>query len=129
VLIAATALLAGGCEGKRITTPTMKPGTTPTVLGTGEKSFNLVVTDIEGKETFFEIHTDKKTVGEALFENKLIDGSQGQYGLYIKTVNGITVDYDVDKKYWAFYINGEYATSGVDTTDITDGATYTLKVE
>ena len=77
----------------------------------------------------FEIHTDKKIVGEALLELNLIDGEQGDYGLYVKTVNGITVDFDKDGKYWAFYVGGEYAMSGVDSTEITAGSTYAFKVE
>ena len=99
------------------------------VLGTGETSFDLKVTDLEGKETSFTINTDKKTVGEALLDVGLIAGEKGAYGLYIKTVNGITVDYDKDGKYWAFYVDGEYAMSGVDMTDIEKGVSYALKVE
>ena len=38
-------------------------------------------------------------------------------------------DYDVDGTYWAFYINGAYAMSGVDSTEIVAGETYTFKVE
>ena len=100
-----------------------------TVLGEGAKQFAFTVTDGEGKETAFEIHTDKENVGEALLELELIAGDMGDYGLYVKTVNGITVDYDTDKAYWAFYVNGEYATSGVDTTKVTEGDTYSFKVE
>ena len=59
----------------------------------------------------------------------LIAGEDSEYGLYVKTVNGVTVDYDTDGKYWAFYVDGEYAATGVDSTDITAGATYTFKAE
>ena len=52
-----------------------------------------------------------------------------RFSLYVKKVNGITADYDVDQTYWAFYINGEYGMTGVDATDIEAGATYTFKVE
>lgn len=83
-------------------------------LGEGSKEFALTVTDKDGNETQFEIHTDKETVGEALQELNLIDGEEGEYGLFVKTVNGITADYDADGVYWAFYVNGEYAASGVD---------------
>ncbi|MCH5250440.1 MAG: DUF4430 domain-containing protein, partial [Lachnospiraceae bacterium] len=99
------------------------------VLGTGNTVFDFTVTDKEGSETSFEIHTDKETVGEALLELGLIDGEEGEYGLYVKTVNGITVDYDKDGKYWAFYVNGEYASSGVDSTKITEGESYSFKAE
>ena len=98
-------------------------------LGEGSKEFALTVTDKDGNETQFEIHTDKEMVGEALQELNLIDGEEGEYGLFVKTVNGITADYDTDGVYWAFYVNGEYATSGVDVTQITEGDSYALKVE
>ena len=77
----------------------------------------------------FEIHTDKTIVGEALLDLELIEGDMGDFGLYVKTVNGITADYDTDGTYWAFYVNGEYAMTGVDMTDIVDGDTYSFKVE
>ncbi|MBQ4544241.1 MAG: DUF4430 domain-containing protein [Oscillospiraceae bacterium] len=102
---------------------------TPTVLGEGSKAFNLSVTDDKGGELFFEIHTDSETVGEALVALNLLEGEPGPYGLYVKKVAGITADYNTNKKYWAFYIDGEYATSGVDTTAITEGSTYALKVQ
>ena len=69
------------------------------------------------------------TVGAALLSLGLIAGEDSDYGLYVKTVNGVTVDYDTDGKYWAFYVDGEYAATGVDSTDITAGATYTFKAE
>ena len=99
------------------------------VLGEGQTKFLFTVVDKDGNETNFEIHTDKKTVGEALLELELIDGEAGEFGLYVKTVNGITADYDVDQTYWAFYVDGEYALAGVDVTAIEEGAAYSFKVE
>lgn len=99
------------------------------VLGEGQTKFAFVVVDKDGNETNFEIHTDKATVGEALLELELIAGETSEYGLYVKTVNGITADYDVDQTYWAFYVDDEYAMSGADTTAIEEGATYSFKVE
>ena len=99
-----------------------------TVLGEGATVFTFVVVDGEGNEKTFEIHTDKTTVGEALLELELIEGEDSAYGLYVKTVNGITADYDVDQTYWAFYINDEMAMTGVDSTDVEAGATYSFKV-
>ena len=99
------------------------------VLGEGQTKFTFTVVDKDGNETDFEIHTDKETVGEALLELNLIEGEDSEYGLYVKTVNGITADYDTDGVYWAFYVNGEYATSGVDTTPVTEGDSYSFKVE
>ena len=99
--------------------------TKDTQLGEGTKTVTVQV-KAEEQIITFTVKTDKDTVGAALLENNLIAGEQGDYGLYIKVVNGITADYDKDKSYWAFYVDGEYATSGVDTTKITEGVTYQL---
>ena len=135
VLIAAMALIASGCNANENNPADSGTGTTAqtdantvTKLGAGQTVFNFTVVDKDGNETRFEIATDKTTVGEALLELNLIEGEAGAYGLYVKKVNGITADYDVDQTYWAFYVNGEYATGGVDTTTVTAGATYSFKV-
>ncbi len=91
-----------------------------------EKSFVFKVVDLEGNEKSFDIKTEAKTVGEALLAEKLISGTTSEYGLMVDTVNGIKYDYNADGAYWAFYVNGEYAMTGVDSTDITDGATYSF---
>ena len=134
VLIVAMALSATGCNGGGETavssgTEANASQSENTVLGEGSVSFPFTVVDLDGMETQFEIHTDQAIVGDALEELGLIAGEEGDYGLYVKTVNGITVDYDADGKYWAFYINGEYAATGVDSTPVTEGESYTFKVE
>ena len=99
-----------------------------TILGEGNTLFTFTVVDGNGIETVFEIHTNKTIVGDALLELELIAGEVSTYGLYVKTVNGITADYDTDGTYWGFYINDEYAMSGVDTTTITEGDSYSFKI-
>ena len=89
-------------------------------------SFKVVVTDLDGKETTFEYSSNAASVGEALVAEGLIEGHETEYGLYIDTVNGITADWDADQTYWAFYINGEYATTGIDATEIVADTTYGL---
>ena len=59
-----------------------------------------------------------------MLDAKLIDGEDGQYGLYVKTVNGITADYDVDQTYWGFYIEDEMVPYGVSDAKITGGEHY-----
>ncbi len=135
LLIAAMALFTIGCNDKNVesgetqTSSVSQKANSTTVLGNGTIKFPFSVIDADGNEAKFEINTDKKTVGDALLELKLIDGEQGPYGLYVKTVNGTTLDYNKDGKYWAFYVNGEYANSGVDTTNISVNETYSFKVE
>ncbi len=99
--------------------------TADTTLGEGATAVTVEIT-ADDKTVTFTVNTDAQTVGEALLENDIITGEEGDYGLYIKSVNGIVADYDVDQTYWAFYIDGEYAMSGVDTTTIAEGAVYQL---
>ena len=96
-----------------------------TTFGDGAKTVTVEV-EVEERSVVFTVKTDKDTVGEALFEHGLIAGEEGQYGLYLKAVNGIKADYDVDQSYWAFYVNGENAMTGVDGTQIDESAAYKL---
>jgi len=128
VLIAALALMATGCSAARI--PNDGAGKEQAIsLGEGATQFYFTVIDLEGDTTWYDVQTDKTVVGDALLDLKLIEGYESTYGLYVTTVNGITVDYDKDGKYWAFYVDGEYATAGVDSTAIEAGKTYTFKAE
>ena len=147
VLIVAAALFTNGCNGSTDKAPASgteadagnaqaesgeeagSAAAEADVLGEGDTKFTFTVTDQDGNDTVFEIHTDKETVGEALLDAGLIEGEESEYGLYVKTVNGITADYDKDGVYWAFYVNDEYAQSGVDSTAVTEGAAYAFKVE
>ena len=122
VLIAAVALFTFGCNGQ-----TTDPGETEAPQM--PKTFTFIVVDAAGQETPFTVTSTKKTVGEALLDEGLIEGEDGPYGLYVKKVNGIVADYDTDKVYWAFYANGDYAGNGVDVTEICAGDEYALRVE
>lgn len=99
--------------------------TEDTELGEGAKVLTVECT-AGGKTVTFTIHTDAATVGEALKPLGLITGDESEFGMYVKTVNGMAADYDADGYYWAFYADGEYAPTGVDSTDIAEGVTYSL---
>ena len=94
-------------------------------FGTGSKTVQVEVR-VEEQSVTFTIKTDKETLGEALIEHSLIEGEPSDFGLYIKKVNGITADFNVDQSYWGFYKNGEYMMTGVDGTKIADGEHYEL---
>lgn len=126
VLVAAMALFAG-CNDNTTTSEPVSSGIAQSPKA--EVKFTFVVVDVDGNETSFEVTTDKTIVGDALLQEGLIEGEESQYGLYVKTVNGITLDFDTDGKYWAFYVNGEYGMVGVDATEIVEGATYSFKAE
>ena len=94
-------------------------------FGEGTKTV-VVKVEAQDKTVTFTVKTDAETVGAALMEHGLIDGEEGPYGLYVKAVNGMKADYDTDQRYWAFYVNGEISMTGVDVTEITDGANYQM---
>ena len=127
MLIMAMALSTTGCsDDKKVS---QEQSADATILGEGATTFTFIVVDKVGKETPFEIHTDKTIVGEALQELNLLEGEEGEFGLFVKKVNGIEADYNKDGVYWAFYVNNEYAIKGVDETNISPEDIYMFKVE
>ncbi len=135
VLIAVTALSFTGCNAEKDEAPLGTPGTTsetvePCVeVGEGKRQFTLTVTYDDGSSDAFLVNTDRTVVADALTDLGLIDGEYGDFGLYVTSVNGVEAKYETDGTYWAFYVNGEYATSGVGNTEIVPGAIYGFKVE
>ncbi len=95
----------------------------------GSASFIFEMVDGAGNVKSWTVTSDRTYVGEALLDEKLIEGEEGPYGLYVKFVDGIRADYELDGHYWAFYENGEYAVTGCELTPITEGAIYSFKYE
>ncbi len=150
VLIAAMALFTCGCTkgpSKDGNVENPKPGTSQTqggdtqsgqldgkledgkTYGQGKTEFPLTVVHADGSEVSVTIRTDKTIVGEALQELGILAGEEGPYGLYVKTVDGETLDYDTHGMYWSFYQGGNYAMTGVDQTAIEPGVSYAIKAE
>lgn len=94
-------------------------------FGEGKNTFDFQVVVGDHKVTF-TVNTDETVVGKALINHNLIAGDQGDFGLYVKTVNGILADYDIDASYWAFYKDGEMMMTGVDMTEIEQNAHYEM---
>lgn len=102
----------------------------------GSKECSLTVTDDSGTSKTYECSTDAEYLRELMDELSAdqtqefsYEGSEGQYGLFINTVNGLTADYDKDHAYWAIYVDGEYAQNGADTQPVNDGDKFELKYE
>ena len=94
-------------------------------LGEGSKTVEVEI-EMEEKSITLTIASDKDILGEILLDHEVIEGEMGAYGMYIKSVNGVQADYDVDQAYWAVYQDGEYLMTGVDSTEVSDGAHYEL---
>jgi len=138
VLIAAMALSVVSCDKEDLGNEETSAATeavitseteTETEKVEDEKTFDFTVVFVDGSSKTYTIKTTKTTVGEALLGAGLIAGEDSQYGLYVKTVDGVTLDYNADGKYWAFYVDGKYAPKGVDQTEIEEGKLYSFKAE
>lgn len=92
----------------------------------GMKSFTLTVVHKDGTSKEMELKSDAEYLGVFLQEEGIITGEEGQFGLYIKEVDGEKAVYEEDNAYWAFYEGEEYALQGIDLTPITEGAAYKL---
>ena len=97
----------------------------------GSKSVTIEVTDDTATTTSYAVSTDAEYLSQVFdeVEDLTVEGTEGDYGLYINTVNGLTADYDADGAYWAIYVNGEYGNFGADSQPVTDGDTYSLVYE
>ena len=69
------------------------------------------------------IETNAKTLREACDEKNLIKGTESEYGLFVLTVDGITVD-ESKQQWWCITKNKETINTGVDSTVIADGEHY-----
>lgn len=98
---------------------------TDTTLGEGGKTVTVAVV-IEDQKLNFTLKTDVATLGDALTETKLVEGEQGQYGLFILKVNGIRADYNLDGAYWSLNQNGAPLPTGADSINISGGESFEL---
>ena len=86
----------------------------------GGKTITVQVVMLEGEPSDYTIQTDEEYLRGALESIDLIEGSESEYGLFVTTVNGVTVD-DSKQQWWCFTQDGEMLMTGVDTTPIADG--------
>ncbi len=114
VLIAVMALSFSACENDKDPSNSV------------EKTFTFIAVDIDGTEKAFTVTSDATNLGDALVAEGLISGQDGQYGLMVESVNGITHTYEGDGIYWALYEGEEMSMVGVSSVEITDGAEYSF---
>lgn len=91
----------------------------------GAKKITVVVTHADESKKAVQISTDAEFLRGALDEKKLVDGTEGAYGLYILTVDDETVD-ESKQQWWCLTKGGQSVLTGVDTTPIADGDTFEL---
>ena len=90
---------------------------------TGNKTITVDITHKDGTTNTFEIATDAEYLREALEQMSLVSGTDGEFGMYILTMDGETVD-ESNQEWWGYTKSGEMVNYGIDTCPITDGDHY-----
>lgn len=87
----------------------------------GSKTITVTVIQEGVEDKVFTIHTDAEFLRGALEQEKLIEGTESQYGLYVTTVDGVTADESL-RQWWCLNDGeGNMLDTGVDSTPIADG--------
>ena len=116
LLIAAAAVFLSAC------------GESEEETGT-EITITIEVVGPDGTSTEHSVATTSANLEGAFLDSGFVSGEEGPYGLYIKTVDGITADFDTNGAYWGMYKDGEYLMTGAGDTPIADGEHYELVYE
>lgn len=97
----------------------------PQDTGAEGASFTVIVVHADKSEKTFS-YTADGMLGDVLEEKGLISSEGADEGMF-HTVDGEKADWNENQSYWGFYIEGEYAMTGIYATAIEDGATYKLE--
>lgn len=98
-------------------------------IGTNtEKTIYVTIVTPNHTNDQIEIKTNAEFLRGALEQINLIEGAESEYGLFVKTVNGITAD-ETKNQWWCFTEHGEELYTGIDTSPITDKATYEITLK
>lgn len=91
---------------------------TNTTVGEGSKTVSFTV-EADGSKITITLKTDKATLGEAMFEHKLINDAS-----FFNVLNGIEASWEKDQAYWAFYDGETLQPYGVNDQAINGGESY-----
>ena len=86
---------------------------------------HITVVHGDGSEEKIDLETAEETLGRALVEAEIVEDNQTNYGLYILTVNGETVN-EANQEWWCITKGGESVMTGADETEILDGESYEI---
>lgn len=91
----------------------------------GSKQVTVEIVHADGTSKEFVCDTEAEYLGDVLKAEKLVEGEDGPYGLYIKTADGETVD-DANQEWWCLTKDGGQVNTSADQTPIQDGEHYEL---
>lgn len=97
--------------------------TFPEEIGTGAKAVTVKVVDDKQNTITILVHTDAQFLRGVLEEAGLVAATEDSY---IKTVAGITADYDRDESWWCILLGENMTQLGASEQPVQDGEVYTL---
>lgn len=89
----------------------------------------IIIYDKTNEEIYNnKIMTNEKYLSDALKTVKNIElkTEKSDYGEYITSILGIEQG---ENYYWSYYIDNEYANTGISNCEIKDGTEYSFKIE
>ena len=92
---------------------------------TDQKAVTIVVVHGDGTSKEFNYETNAEYLGTLLQDEKLVEGYDGDYGLYITAVNGEQAE-ESKKQWWCITKNNEMVNTSADLTPLNDGDQYEL---
>ena len=87
-------------------------------VGEGARTVTFTV-EAEDKIVTITLKTDKENLGEAMFEQGLINDAS-----FFSVLNGIEASWEKDQAYWGFYQDDELMPYGVNDQKIEGGESY-----
>lgn len=95
----------------------------------GSKSITIEVVDDRRETTAYQLQTEAEFLRQAMEEAEGLSfsGTEGEYGMMVDTVNGLTADYNTDGASWSFYVNENYCNYGIDSQPVLDGDIFSIR--
>lgn len=90
-----------------------------------KKDISVSVVTIDDNNQNFDISTYEAYLGDALRDNGIIPNKTDNSPTFVTTVCGITADTS-KQEWWNISKNGEFLSTGVDDTVLSDGDSYDI---
>ena len=89
-----------------------------------------VTIEVRKNETAKEyvVKTTRDNLADVLTDNDIVEGEDGEYGLYILSANGYTAD-SSKEEWWGLYKSGEMLMTGANDTPVENGDHFEVVLE